>query len=198
MLVICAVIVGAQYAYANPHFFGTSATLGTATTTIAWQTPGTATSTTLVYDAFEQAGLNQTDSGNTNLPDYAIMLWQVNASSTTSVFTAKLEFAEDTPGTNCKTAPTACDWYGDKVSVTATTTNPIDISQMVTYQWAFASSTIGGIGQATGLTGYNGTNNRSTRAVKIPTPTRYTRAVLYVSGTNGGQWAKIIPIKERY
>jgi len=178
-------------ASANPLQFNAGAKTATATTTLTYMTPGTATSTTLVYDSYEIDGKNQTNQYNTWVPDKAHLLLQVNASSTASVFRVDLEYSN---GTNCQTTPSACDWYGD--GMFATTTNPVSLNAKEYLQWTFASSTIGGVPTSTGLTGASVTNNRDNRIIEIPVPLRFVRAVISVTGANGAVYAEIQPLKQ--
>jgi hypothetical protein len=88
------------------------------------------------------------------------------------------------------------DWYADtppNLSGYATTTLPIYLTTIPTYQWLFASSTIG---QAA----TSASNNRDMRSVSIFVPTRFVR-VIYTCGTgvgrtNCGVWGQVIASKE--
>lgn len=189
---------------ANPLTLTNGAATATATTTLTYQTPGAATSTTFVYDAYGQNGLNQTNDYNTYFPSYAIVFWQGTASGTAPAtqFFAHPEYSDGADGVNCRTAPTACDWYPYNSTAEATTTNPINVSVTGNtvygdlYSWVFASSTIGGVSPATAITGIAGLNNRDHRAIKIPVIARYVRVVYWVMGANGAQYLKILPYKE--
>lgn len=177
-----------QIAHANPD-----QTLGnqtaTATTTLSFMTPGTAT-TTLYFDSQSDGGL-PTKS--------AILMTQFTASSSVSTLQINQEYADDTPGVNCKDTPLACDWYQGSqgminTGVATSTNNPkiFDVAIVPQYSWLFASSTIGGSGLAA-------VNNFDARVIPISTPTRYTRlwfSMKIVANGNGAVWAKVVGKKE--
>lgn len=194
------VFVFAGVVSASPSQNTAGAGYATATTTIAWMTPGTATSTTIIYDSNQVRGLNQSNQGNTWATDSAILKLQINASSTLTKFRIDLEYADGTESdTNCATTPASCAWYRNTLDNTmgyGTTTNPTSLNDPSYMTWQFASSTVGGVPPSTGLNGYNGTNNRDTRIINVSTPTRYVRAVISVTGANGGIWGWFIPKKE--
>ena len=85
------VFVFAGVVSASPSQNTAGAGYATATTTIAWMTPGTATSTTIIYDSNQVRGLNQSNQGNTWATDSAILKLQINASSTLTKFRIDLE-----------------------------------------------------------------------------------------------------------
>lgn len=182
-----------QIAQANPTLFQrfagiTSSGTATATTTRSFMTPGTATTT---YYA---------DVGQGNFSfDSAVLATQYTASST-GILNFRLEYAHDTPGFNCVTSPTACDWYSDNTmqpgvtTVSTTTDSGITYTPNVqTYNWKFASSTDG---CSTGLA--LASVNRTCRLFTVQTPTRYVRAVFFVppGTTNSAVWAEFITQKE--
>ena len=200
-IVLGAVLFGfSTISYANPSNFANSSSSGAATTTLTWLTATTnATTTTSVYDTYQRNGSNQTNSGNTLATDSAILKIQVNASSTATKFTIALEYADGTEsGTDCSTLPASCAWYADNFSQATSSSPVINITPSNTYVWTFASSTIGGVSNVTGLAGYNGTNNRDQKIINAPTPLRYVRANIIVSGANGGVWTSFIPKKQIY
>jgi len=179
-VLILAIIVmfSVSFVQANPSFFirQNDGTGTTATTTkLGYLTPGTAT-TTVYFDA--QA------NGNPFGAESAILALQLmgsttpaNAAVATTTFNVALEYAQ--AGENCISAPTSCDWYPN--FVLATTTQ---------------------LGWQTN----NGVLVASTSATKefitVPTPTRYTRAVISVSTSvtsnlNGSVWGEFIAKKEQ-
>lgn len=193
-----SVLVGVQFAHANPLFFSPQSCTKTATSSISYMTPGTGT-TTLIYDAY---GINfsnlcpgqlGTSTQNISGAQNAELLVQFTASSSaTSKLNINFEYA-DGPG-NCATAPSSCDWYQDSSTNQygyATTTEPVSLTPVTQYQWAFASSTIGQGAVAAA-------NNRDTRALKENTPTRYERAVFTcaLGGTNCAVWGEWLPVKQ--
>jgi hypothetical protein len=171
-----AAIVGfslVQTANANPDQFLPCST-ATATTTLTYMTAGTAT-TTLTCDTQTDGGLPAKD---------AILLVNWNASSTASKVNFALEYSQD---------GTAGTWFADtfSIGVPATTTAPVMLNTLSSYSWQFASSSIGG-------RGLDGTEATSTRALHVPTPTRYVRIVMTVpvGATPSAIWAALIEKKE--
>lgn len=192
---LVALMMFTGIAHANPSNTTSGATGTTATTTaLAYLTPGTATTTTPVYDSLQSDGTNQANQGNTYATDSAVFALQVNASSTASVFGITFEYSN---GANCGVTPAGCDWYQDTLYSDASTTPVVSISTIRSYQFVFASSTVGGISANTGLLGINGTNNRATRVMSVKTPMRYVRAVITDTGAGGAiVEAAFIPKKE--
>lgn len=181
-------IIGiASVAYANPSFLGSKASSSTASSTVTYMTPGTAT-TTVIYDSYGQGGTNQTSAYNSSKTDEAFLAIQLTASSTSTTLNVDLEFAN---GSNCYAAPNTCDWYRNNLEALSTTTSPALLNQNQTMTWTFASSTQGQIGDPTKI-------NRVNKMVTIPTPTRYTRAIftLPAGSANGAVYAEIQPVKE--
>jgi hypothetical protein len=166
-------------AHANPSIFANGVTTGSAASTSpAFMTPGTGTSTTPVYDA----QLQTFSGGFTSKTDAAGLLIQFTASSTNSVLSAAVEYSQD-----------GVDWYRNFVidpTQIGTTTTPFSFNTPFSVKWTFASSTVGGSGAIAN-------NNRSTAALLIPTPFRYTRVVFSLTGANGAVWAQLVPIKEQ-
>lgn len=177
LLALLAVFGVAGTAHANPSYFATATSTAAATTTPAYMTPGTATTTTPVYDAYAQT----TNGGLTAKADYAGLLVQFTASSTASKLTGNVEYSQD-----------GIDWYRNYVfdpSQTSATSTANNINAPFMISWQFASSTVGGAAQTN--------TNRSTAAMLIPTPFRYTRVVFSMTGANGAVWAELVPIKEQ-
>lgn len=167
-------------ASANPLGFSCPAMSATATTTLTFMTPGTAT-TTVLYDTYCVNGTNQPNTGNTNSTNLLSLLTQFTASSSpNSVLLMNIEYSQD-----------GVDWYQD--NYVASSTNPVSVvSTPNSYSWTFASSTVGG-----GAVASN--NNRIGKLIRLYAPTRYVRAVysLNIGGANGAVWGQILPIKER-
>lgn len=178
----------AGYALANPSLNSSGAALATATSSPVFMTPGTATST-VVYDAYEVNGTNQTNGSNTNLADSATFLLQLTASSTNTIVNVNFEYA-DSSSVDCKAQQNNCDWYQDGISIGATST-VTNLSLANTFQWKYASTT-------PGLGAHVASNNRGGRVIQVKTPTRYVRAIitLNLAGTNGAVWGKFVPKKE--
>lgn len=189
-ILFCVSLIHAVPVHANPNAF-TRKQSASATTTLAYMTPGTAT-TTAIIDC-QQGGSSSfgCDSG-------ALML-QFTASSTSSTLLVNEEYAQGISGVDCVATPNACDWYEGNQSVInglATTTltasgNAYDITGVPQFSFKFASSTIGGIGIST-------TNNLANRLITFQSPTRYIRFVfsLKLAGANGAVWWDIVTKKQ--
>jgi hypothetical protein len=173
----------ASVAYANPLFFVSSAQTATATSTLTFMTPGTAT-TTLYFDSSVGAPGKAVDK--------AVLLTQLTASSTNTKLNIGVEYSNGVAGTDCTLVPTACDWYADEQqnSVTATTSQAYQIGTPITYSWTYASTTQGGAAV--------GNSNIGLKVITLPMPTRYTRVFysLGIGGTNGAVWGQIIPQRQ--
>lgn len=168
-----------SFAHANPFYTGTKAQSATATTTVSYLTPGTATSTT-VYDSYEQYGTNQPNSGNLTIPDTVAIVLDGSASSTATTLTATCEFSDNYNGTTKNG-----DWYQNEI-LPATTSNTF-IAQPLTYSFTYASSTVGGVANTP----------RFQKLVTCPIPTRFVRVVVTDTGAPASLWTEIIPTKER-
>lgn len=178
--------------HANPLGFACAAygPFGIASTSVKYLTPGTGT-TTLVYDTYCQNGSNQTDVGNTSIANSLSLLTQLSASSTNTTLNISVEYSQDN-----------LDWYQDNLIASSTGIGlglQYPLTNPNTYTWAFASSTLNGVGQNN-----NGPTANSTRigkVIKIFAPARYVRVVYslgFAAGaTNAAVWGEILPIKER-
>lgn len=172
---VAATLVGGASVYANPSFFAPQAMTSTATSSPAFMTPGAAT-TTLVYDSYNLNGTNQPIVNDPTSAQSATLAIQFSASSTASVLNIGVERSQD-----------GIDWYQDNLNSLATTSGSDSINVPSTFSWTYASSTIGGLPN---------TGNRIGKLINIPTPTRYTRIIFSLTGTNGAVWAEFIPQKE--
>lgn len=171
--------------------FGVGKASAVATTTLQYLTPGTGT-TTIYYDAF-------TD-GQTAADGMALLVRFTASSSPNSVLRINQEYSQGSlsnPNLLCipTTATTSqCDWYQapqPMLIANATTTSPVDISQVAQYNWRFASS-------SAGLGSVAANNNTDTRIIPIKSPTRYTRFIftLPAGSANGAVWVQIVPLKQ--
>lgn len=165
-------------AYANPLQTTSAPVTATATTTLTFMTPGTAT-TTLTYDSNQVLGTNQRNDGNTYSTDSAVLLTQLNASTTSTVLKVGIEYSND-----------GIDWYADNLQTitNATTSQALIVTTANSFTWTFASTTPNG--------GAVGNTNTSYKAVIIPTPTRFVRVFYSVTGANAAVWGTIIPRKQ--
>lgn len=167
-------------AKANPSYFTPTVQTATATTSPSYMTPGTST-TTLTFDSHYVNTL-----GNNTKADSAVLLTQFAGSSTASTLHLEIEYSQD-----------GVDWYRDNLmslNGISTTTQVMNVSPFNSMDWKFASSTVGG----KNLTAASGAT--STKAIIIPTPTRYVRVVYslnIVANGSGAVWAQIVPSKQR-
>lgn len=168
-------------ARANPSFFYRSTSASVATTTLTYITPGLAT-TTEIYD---------TGAGTAGSIDTAILAVQFTGSSSPlSILNIALEYSQGGDGLDCKTTPDSCDWYADRFSAGATSTQTISLNTPTTYTITFASSSSqGGLGTA---------SKRNLRILEVKTPARYVRAVFSVppGSLNGAVWKEFIGKRE--
>ncbi len=184
-----ALVIGlmalAATAYANPYYLGLSASTAVATSTQAYMTPGAATSTP-IYDSYEQYGTNQTNGGNLTVANQVAIKLQGVASSTATQVNVTCEFSDNYNG-----ATGNGDWYQNEI-IGATTTNAgvQGIGAVNSFNFTYASSTVGGAGVAS-------TTNRFQKLIVCPVPLRFVRAVITVTGANGSIWAGIVPVKQR-
>lgn len=172
-------IKGIDKATANPSYFPVSSNCvlggsGTPTTSPTYITAGTATST-LNCDAYTLASNNI----NPLAMDSAVLLMNFTGSSTASIVNINFEYSNDN-----------IDWYQDGFSASATTSSVVSIGTTRSLSWTFASSTAG-LGNTLG-------NSTTTKAVPVPVPTRYVRAIFTMPAGSaaGAVWAQIIPKKE--
>lgn len=169
-------LLAATPAQANPTSFPPSAMTATATTSVNYLTPGTAT-TTLVYDSYGLCGTNQPNSGNQYATDSATLLTFFTGSSTAAILKVQQEFSQD-----------CINWYRDNSTVgLATTTGSVSLNAPLSYNWTFDQVAQGGAAGAAATT---------TRAVMVPMPTRATRFIITITGANGAIWAQVVPKKE--
>lgn len=178
LVIISAIVIFgfSAFAYANPLYEGSSARSAAATTTVSYLLPGVATSTSPLYDSYEQSGTNEKNGGNFTIPDSVAILLQGVASSSSSVMNIACEFSDDN-----------VDWYQNEI-YPATTTSPQNVSAPATFTFTYASTTIGGVVRAT---------NIFSKLVECPVPLRYVRAVITDTGAGFSIWSSIVPLKQR-
>lgn len=170
---------GIQKVSANPSGFTPTASSAAATSTLVYQTAGTAT-TTLVFDSYTLLGTNQASAGITQAVDSVALLEQFTGSSTASTLNADIQYSQD-----------GKDWYafafGSNFTVNAASTSP-SVAAVTTVSFPFASSTIDRLTSAAVVA------TSSTRIVILPIPTRFVRAVFYmpVGSLNGAYFAQFV------
>lgn len=182
--VVLGVLALAATVYANPFYTGTKAYFSSATSTQTYLIPGVATSSSVIYDSYEQAGTNQTNSGNITIPNTVALLLEGRASSTLTTITATCEFSD-----NYDSSTGNGDWYQNEIFL-ATSSPSQTIGTIVSYSFTYASSTVGGGAVAS-------TTNRFQKLVTCPVPLRYVRAVITASGANASVNPWFIPTKQR-
>lgn len=193
---ISGVLLFGGMVFASPSYFSPGVTTvtsnSTATTSPGFMTPGTATTTSNVYDAYADNTGNKADA--------AVLLTQFTASSTSSVLNITIEYAQGN-GVDCVSNPNGCDWYQNNLgnfgglniaSTSTSVNNTINVVPVQTFTWTFASTTTGGAA-------VTGPINRVGKAILIPTPARYTRAVYScgIGGTNCAVYGHIVPTKQQ-
>jgi hypothetical protein len=162
-------------ASANPSHFLPTVKTAAATTTPNYLTPGTGT-TTLTYDSY-----------TTSIPDAldsAVLMVQFTGSSTASTLNIAIQYSDG-----------GDDYYQDGQGWAnyASSTKTFDISQIYQYSWQYASTS------RAFLFGSNVTGTSTDyRIIRIPTPTRFVRAVFTLpqGSLNGAVWAKWLPEQE--
>lgn len=165
---------------ANPSYFirqNGPANAISATSSVSYMTPGLATTTYYLDSGVGTAGS----------ADRATLLVQfIGSSSPLSILNISYEYSQGGQGVDCTVATSTCDWYQDNTVPIASTTQ--SIGNIQTKTWTFASTTQG---QQFGV-GTNG--NRTLKAMDVPTPTRYVRAILSVptGSLNGAVWAEFV------
>lgn len=160
-------------AKASALVFKTDCYTAAATSTLAYMTPGTATTTVTCPMGSDGA-------------DSASLAIQVNASSTASVFNVYVEESMD-----------GQDWYPIGAPDTASTT-PYNLSLRAYSTFTFASSTIGGsrsalLGASTTYQGYEAEDNRNHYLLDVPVRMKRVRAYTGMTGASGAVWMQIIP-----
>lgn len=160
-----------QEAVANPSREQPRVQTASATTSVSYMTPGTAT-TTLSIDSWS--------TGSSNNFDDLVMFVQFTASSSPhSVLKWRYEYSRDN-----------IDWYSESVTLSDNSTTTPVTRTFHEQQWVFASST-----------GATATDTRGMQVFKVPVLSRYTRAVFYLEGSpttnaSGAVYAEIVPSKE--
>lgn len=183
MFVTAFVFLSVQEAEANPSNYVYAPT--TATTSLTYMTPGTAT-TTKIFDT--EANVSK------NAADNVRLLVQFTASSTSSTLAWRYEYSQDL---SCKVNPTAADWYmGDWTNlgtVASTTQASPSVLTSGPYEnkWTFASTT-----PAAGAV--TASVNRGLKIVEVPVYTKCVRVSFYlpIGSTNGAVWADFVARKE--
>lgn len=131
----------------------------TATTTVSYMTPGTATTTNTF----------NSQSDGSYIADTAVFTQCLNASSTATVLTTAFEYSYD-GGT----------WFADNFATSSTAGPAIFVQQPTSYSWTFAS---------TSINGSPANANFGCKIFALKTPTQYVRAVMSVTGAAGAIWS---------
>lgn len=164
---------------ANPSYFPPKSATATATSSPVYMTPGTAT-TTLIHDSYYLGNNTKTSSIS--------LLQHFTASTSASVVDHTVEYSDGADGVDCKTNPSACDWYGED-SLSST----LALNQAIYHHSSTTPAHRWGAGSATAST--------TRKLIAYQMPVRYIRFVftqpLSIGSTNGAFWAAVLPVKER-
>jgi len=163
---------------ANPTQFAAAAKTQTATSTLSYMTPGTAT-TTLIHDAAEIDGTNQTAANSVSwTPAKLSLMTQLTASSTVTRLCRRVMYSMD-----------RVDWFPAMMDTNANATTTNESLSSAETCFNFASSTESALGTLTVNRRYD----------EIPTSAlRFTRVDYYlpIGSFNGAVWGQLQPIKE--
>lgn len=175
-LIVFAMVLKSSAVKAYLMSYFTTNQSATATTTLSYMTPGTATTT-------YQLGVipGTTDSGNADV-DANYLFLNTKSSTSAAVYDFKFQFSNGTPtGTNCITSPNVCDWYDLAIDPTliAVSQSQIQIAStsLSTYRWQPG----------------NTTSSSSLLTMKVPDiSANFKRVVFFmpagVSTVNGAVW----------
>jgi len=160
-------------AHANPSKFAPTKETAAATTTLAYMSPGAAT-TTISYDSLD---------GDSVKIDELTIGFQYTASATAPTLNVRLEDSRN----GIDWYPRAREVFPVLPGITATTT----LMTTPFNSLSFVLST-------TTDNGGSGTFARIHESFTVKAPMRYVRAVFFVptGGGNGGLWAQFMPVKE--
>jgi hypothetical protein len=165
-------------AFASSFFSGTVQT-ATATSTVAYMTPGTATST-LTYNTYTNTNVATATPSTTNYSaaTSVTFLGQFTGSSTSAVIHITPEYSQD-----------GLDWYQGYglLDGFATTTNR-------TMAYAYVDSI--SVPYASTTVDQTSSSSIDRFAVNIPVPTKDVRLVVTLTGANGAFWGQVIPTKQ--
>lgn len=109
--------------------------------------------------------------GEPNASESAVLLTNFTASSTSSVLAIKLQYSQNN-----------IDWFDDNLLQTSlnSTTSPLyNLGTNNSYTWTALGTTV------------------ASKAITVPTPVRYVRAVYTVTGANAAVYKVIIAKKEQ-
>lgn len=176
------------YVYANPTILQQSAKFPTtSTTTPRTITPGTGTTTSLTFDAYQR--VQGIVGGDNTLPKETHLAIQLYASSTQTAVDYRFEYSQDNR-----------DWYGQTDILILNATSTGVVSGIKNYHLPFASSTVGTSDDTKMLT-----------IIDVPVKARYTRVVFTMApwpafpyqptttpSFNGAIWTEFIPFKETF
>lgn len=184
MFFAIAIFSYATKTHANPSGY-IRKTSATASTTLTFMTPGTATTSAVIDCGLANASATGCDGG--------ALLVAFTSSSSVSTLLINQEFSQGVAGNtsiDCVATPTACDWYQSNqtfISSFASTTlaasvGQVDVALIPQYNWDFASTSVGGAAVLTN-------NNLGTTMIPVISPTRYTRFVFSLKVLTNGNGA---------
>lgn len=153
-------VVAAYKVDANALFFLPTTSSSTSTSSPSYLTTSGANATaTTTFDAYS--------NGSPRAANGATILTQYVASSTSSVFTMRVDYSQD-----------GVDWYSDNAVSQQATTTVMNIAANAAYSYTAASTAT------------------TSKAVLVKTPTRYMRVVYTIAGAAGAAWTQIVPTRE--
>jgi len=174
-VLLLAGVFGVFVVGANPQFFMPRKLMKTATTTVTYMTPGTAT-TTFAFDTFQ-------NSSNNAVNGLALAIQFTASSSPRSTLKWHYEYSPDN-----------IDWYPEQEVLTTVATTTLYTLKVKEHSWQFASSTYYDYGNGTATLGF--------KIVDVPVYARYVRTKFYMERTDssnrsGAVWAEYIGRKEQ-
>ena len=168
VLVIAIVVVTTMTVKANRSYGVPPVQTATATTSVDYMR---ATNSVLVLDAYAYSP---------TLLNSATLFVQSIASTSNAVQTITIDYSnEGANGVNCKTTPSACDWFADALSTTTS-------ASVISLNNSQPTYTITG----------NDTASTTRKAIGVKTPTRYIRATVATSTALSSVWLQWIPVRE--
>ena len=134
------------------------------------QSSTAAATTTIVYMTPGTGTTTLAYDSLDNGSDSAVLLTQFTASSTSATLAIRLQYSQN-----------GIDWYDDNLlsSTNSTTTAVKTVNVANSYAWAAAAA------------------GANLKAIDVPTPTRYVRAIYSVTGANAGVWASLVAKKQQ-
>jgi hypothetical protein len=176
LIALIITIVGVIKVSANSSFFLTAVQTSTATTSPQFLGVNAAFGTsTLVMDSYQNGNTTtvpntQPNSGVYRAVDSATLLVQSTASTSASVQKLYFEYSQD-----------GIDWYNDLIASSTLETITTNVSNT-----SLNSLTLVG----------NSVSSTTRFIMKVPTPTRYVRAIVNATTASSSIWMRWVPLRE--